>query len=52
MSLDLILILLCIVINAFFSASEIAVVTARRSKIKQLIDEGYAHAENHAASQV
>lgn len=45
MSLDLILILLCIVINAFFSASEIAVVTARRSKIKQLIDEGHANAE-------
>lgn len=45
MSLDLILITLCILVNAFFSASEIAVVTARRSKIKQLIDEGRSHAE-------
>jgi len=45
MSLDLILILLCIFVNAFFSASEIAVVTSRRSRIKQMIDEGHAHAE-------
>ncbi|HSW61810.1 MAG TPA: hemolysin family protein [Dissulfurispiraceae bacterium] len=45
MTLDIILISICIVINAFFSASEIAVVTSRRSKIKQLIDEGRTHAE-------
>lgn len=45
MTLDIILIVICIVINAFFSASEIAVVTSRRSKIKQMIDEGQDNAE-------
>jgi putative hemolysin len=45
MTLDIILIVICIVINAFFSASEIAVVTSRRSKIKQMIDEGRDNAE-------
>ncbi len=45
MTLDIILISVCIMINAFFSASEIAIVTARRTKIKQLIDEGHMNAE-------
>jgi putative hemolysin len=40
MWLQLFLIVLCIVINGFFAASEIAVVTNRRTRIKQLMDEG------------
>jgi len=40
MNLDLFLIVFCIFVNAFFSAAEIAVITARRSRIKQLVDEG------------
>jgi putative hemolysin len=38
--LELVLIGVLIVINAFFSASEIAIVTARRSRVRQLIEEG------------
>lgn len=42
---DILLIALFIFINGFFAASEIAVVTIRRSRIKQLIDEGSKNAE-------
>jgi len=45
MAFDLILIALCILINGFFAASEIAVVTIRRTRLKQLVDEGSAGAE-------
>jgi len=38
--LELILILLLIVANGFFSGAEIAVVSVRRSRIEQLIAEG------------
>jgi putative hemolysin len=41
---DIVLIALFIVINGFFAASEIAVVTIRRSRIRQLIDEGRSNA--------
>jgi putative hemolysin len=37
---DIFLIFFFIVLNGFFSAAEIAVVTSRRSRIKQLIDQG------------
>ncbi len=42
--LELLLIAACIFINGFFAASEIAVVTNRRSRIKQLVDEGNRNA--------
>jgi putative hemolysin len=45
MWLELILISIFILINGFFAASEIAVVTARKTRVKQLIDEGYKNAE-------
>lgn len=45
MVLDLILIALCILINGFFAASEIAVVTIRRTRLKQLVEEGSATAQ-------
>jgi putative hemolysin len=45
MWLQIFLIALCIIINGFFAASEIAVVTNRRTRIKQLIDEGNKNAE-------
>jgi putative hemolysin len=38
--IEIILISIFIVINGFFAASEIAVVTARRTRIKQLMEEG------------
>jgi putative hemolysin len=38
--IEIILISIFIIINGFFAASEIAVVTARRSRIKQLMEEG------------
>src|SRR5208282_2099217 len=44
MWLQLFFITLCIIINAFFAASEIAVVTSRRTRIKQLMDEGNKNA--------
>ncbi len=44
MWLQLFLIALCIIINGFFAASEIAVVTSRGTRIKQLIDEGNKNA--------
>ncbi|MCX7793665.1 MAG: hemolysin family protein [Thermodesulfovibrionales bacterium] len=42
---ELFIILLLIIFNGFFAASEIAVVTVRRSRVKQLIDEGRKNAE-------
>lgn len=45
MLLEIILILIFVIINGFFSASEIAVVTVRKSRIKQLIEEGKANAK-------
>jgi len=42
---DIFLISTLIVLNGLFAAAEIAVVTARRSRIKQLIEEGNKHAE-------
>lgn len=42
---ELFIILLLILLNGFFSASEIAVVTTRRSRIKQLIEEGKGNAD-------
>ncbi len=39
MLLEIILIFIFVLINGFFAASEIAVVTIRRSRIKQLVDE-------------
>jgi putative hemolysin len=37
---DILLIILFIFLNGFFAAAEIAVVTARKTKIKQLMEEG------------
>lgn len=37
---ELFIILFLIIINGFFSASEIAVVTIRRARVKQLVEEG------------
>lgn len=45
MWLEILLILIFILINGFFAASEIAVVTIRRTRVKQLMDEGKANAE-------
>ncbi len=42
---ELFIILLLIILNGFFAASEIAVVTMRRARIKQLIEEGRKNAE-------
>ncbi|HUO77138.1 MAG TPA: CNNM domain-containing protein, partial [Thermodesulfovibrionales bacterium] len=42
---DIFLISIFIVLNGLFNAAEIAVVTARRSRIKQLIEEGNKNAE-------
>lgn len=39
MLLEILLILIFVIINGFFAASEIAVVTIRRSRIKQLVEE-------------
>ncbi len=41
---ELFIILLLIIFNGFFAASEIAVVTIRRSRIKQLVEEGRRNA--------
>lgn len=40
MWLDIFLIIIFIILNGFFAAAEIAVVTARKSRIKQLVEEG------------
>ena len=45
MLLDIIFIPIFIIINGFFAASEIAVVSMRRSRIKQLIEEGKLNAQ-------
>ena len=45
MWLELFLITICIIINGFFAASEIAVVTSRRTRVKQLMDEGNKNAD-------
>ncbi|MFO0753407.1 MAG: hemolysin family protein [Thermodesulfovibrionales bacterium] len=42
---DIFLIAIFIFINGFFAASEIAVVTIRRTRIKQLMEEGSSHAK-------
>src|SRR5271166_3942324 len=44
MWIEVFLITICIIINGFFAASEIAVVTSRRMRIKQLMDEGNKNA--------
>ncbi|MGO9614467.1 MAG: hemolysin family protein [Dissulfurispiraceae bacterium] len=41
---EIILIGILIILNGFFAASEIAVVTTRRTRIKQLMDEGIKNA--------
>lgn len=43
--LDILLITIFILLNGLFAAAEIAVVTARKSKIKQLMEEGDKSAE-------
>jgi putative hemolysin len=45
MWLDILLISIFILINGFFAASEIAVVTIRRTRIKQLVEEGKRNAD-------
>ncbi|MDI6800883.1 MAG: hemolysin family protein [Thermodesulfovibrionales bacterium] len=45
MWLEIFFIAIFILINGFFAASEIAVVTARKTRIKQLIEEGRKDAE-------
>lgn len=45
MWLEIAFILIFILINGFFAASEIAVVTSRRTRIKQLVEEGKKNAE-------
>jgi putative hemolysin len=45
MWLEIFLISIFILINGFFAASEIAVVTIRRTRVKQLIEEGKKNAE-------
>lgn len=45
MLLDIIFISIFIIINGFFAASEIAIVSMRRSRIKQLIEDGRLNAD-------
>lgn len=45
MWLEIFLILILILVNGFFAASEIAVVTIRRIRIKQLVEEGKKNAD-------
>ncbi len=45
MWLEIVLIAIFILINGFFAAAEIAVVTIRRTRIKQLVEEGKRNAE-------
>ena len=42
---DILLIIIFIIINGFFAGAEIAVVTARRSHIRHLVEEGNRRAE-------
>lgn len=46
MWLEIFLIFIFIFVNGFFAASEIAVVTMRRSRIKKLIEDGVKNAES------
>ncbi|MCX7770154.1 MAG: hemolysin family protein [Proteobacteria bacterium] len=46
MLLEIVLILIFVLINGFFAASEIAVVTVRKSRIKQLLEEGKTNAKS------
>ena len=41
---DILLIIIFILLNGFFAAAEIAVVSVRRTRIKQLIDKGKKNA--------
>jgi putative hemolysin len=45
MWLEILLISIFILINGFFAAAEIAIVTIRRTRVKQLVEEGRANAE-------
>jgi putative hemolysin len=45
MWIEFVLIFVLILVNAFFAAAEIAVVTTRRSRVKQMIEEGHRNAE-------
>lgn len=45
MWLEILLISIFILINGFFAASEIAVVTIRKTRVKQLVEEGKKNAE-------
>jgi len=45
MWVEILLIFILILINGFFAAAEIAVVTSRKSRIKQLVEEGKKNAE-------
>ena len=45
LGLEVILVLLLIVANGFFSGSEMAVVAMRRSRIEQLVRQGHASAQ-------
>jgi len=42
---DILLIIIFILLNGIFAAAEISIVTLRRTRVKQLIDEGKKHAE-------
>jgi putative hemolysin len=44
MSLRLILLVAIVVLNGFFAAAEVALVSVRRSRLKQLAEEGSASA--------
>lgn len=46
MWLEFFLILIFILVNGFFAASEIAIVSVRRSRIKKLMEDGIKHAEH------
>lgn len=43
---DIVIILIFICLNGFFAAAEIAVVTLRKTRIKQMIDEGRKNADS------
>lgn len=46
MLVNILLILFCIIFNALFSASEIALVSVRKSHVKKLLEEGKRHAQS------
>ena len=43
--LDILCLILLILLNGFFAMSEISIVTARRSKLQMLADQGASGAE-------